>query len=112
MKTILDTNILIYAAKYKIDIKELDDVYTLDKVISELEKLSEGKSKLALSARIALKIAKGLKILHTKENVDKALVTYAKKGYAIATQDRAVRDKIKALNRKSIYLRQKKYFSD
>ena len=54
--------------------------------------------------------SKGLKILKSKEkNADLSLLEYSKEGYAIATQDIPLRDKITEIKGKVIFIRQKKY---
>ena len=115
MKIIPDTNFLISASKFKIDIfSELrgNDLFTLDTVIKELEKISLGKSKDSISAKVALELIKkkGLKVLKSKEKeTDLSLLSYAKKGYVIATQDKTLRSKLKKTGKKIIFIRQKKY---
>jgi len=115
MKIILDTNFLMAINKFKIDVfSELrgNDLFTLDTVIEELEKISHGKSKDSISAKIALELRKkkGLKVLKSKEKeTDLSLLGYAKKGYVIATQDKILKDKLKKNRRRIIFIRQKKY---
>ena len=115
MKVLLDTNFLMAVAQFKIDIfKELKghDLRTLNGVVRELKKHAEGKGKKAQAAKFALKLvkSKGLKVLYSKDkDTDKAIVGYAKKGYAVATQDRLLRTKSKKVGAGVIYIRQKKY---
>ncbi len=114
MKIMLDTNIFIYAVKSKIDIfSQLkgNELFTTTAVIEELEKLAKNKSKEALCAKTGLLLIKrkSLKVLYTKENADKSLLDYGKKGYAIATHDKVLTKKLKKLGCKTIYIRQKKY---
>jgi rRNA-processing protein FCF1 len=115
MKIIFDTNFLMDSVKFKIDIfSELsgNELFTLDKVITELKEISKGKSRDALIARLSLDLTKrkGLKILKSKERTaDSSLLIYGKEGYAIATQDKVLKDEIKRLGGKVIYIRQKKY---
>jgi rRNA-processing protein FCF1 len=115
MKIILDTNFLISSINFKVDVfSELrgNDIFTLDNVIEELKKISTGKGKDSISARIALKLIKrkGLKILKSKEKeTDLSLLNYGKRGYVIATQDLNLKNKLKKIRAKFIYIRQKKY---
>lgn len=106
MKIILDTNILIYIIKFKVNISQLKEhqLYTLEPVKKELKSLD------SLEAKIALELTKDLKVLKSKGNVDNLLIKYGKKGYIIATQDKELRKRLKEENCKTIYLRQKKYF--
>lgn len=113
MKIILDTNILVYAVRFKIDLFEQlrgNKLFTLNIVKDELKKLSSRKGKTAMSAKIALMLTKDLKILLTKGKADTALLKYAKKGYVIATQDRELINKLRKAKCKVIFIRQKKYF--
>lgn len=114
MKIILDTNFLMAVSQFKVDVFEQlagKDIYTIEPVVNELNGLSKGKSKDATAAKVALTLvkSKGLKVLESNEEADAALISYSKKGYVIATQDKILQDKIKALGGKSIYIRQKKY---
>ena len=101
MKIILDTNFLMTALRFKVDIfSELkgNELFVITNIISELEKLSKGNSKDVKYAKLSLEMVKrkGLKVLTSKEkNTDKSLVEYSKKGYAIATQDRPLKEIIK-----------------
>lgn len=116
---LLDANFLLLPGQFKADIfEQLEEfgsgqLYTLNLVIEELERLSKGRSRSAGNARIALQLvkSKGVKILHAKgRGADAAIKRLAGKGYYIVcTQDRAL---IKALKKKRvpvITLRQKKY---
>ena len=115
MKVIFDTNFLIFSINSKIDIfSELkgNDLFILDTIIKELEKISHKKSSDSISAKIALELIKrkDLKILKSKEKeTDLSLLSYAKKGYIIATQDSNLRNELKKIGIKFIYIRQKKY---
>lgn len=81
-------------------------------VIAELAAISRGKGRPATAARIALRLVreKNLKILRVKEKAaDAALLSLAKKGWVIATQDAVMRDKIRKSKGKVIFIRQRKY---
>ena len=107
MRVILDTNFLIECVKRHIDIDSEfagDDVYTLDSVVKELDKIGSGKTKDAKYARVAK--AKPLRTLEAKErSTDSALVAYAGRSYAIATHDKLLRVKIIQKSGKVVYLR-------
>ncbi len=92
MKILLDTSFLITAAENKVDwYEELrgEQLFTIDRVVSELEKLKKGK--LALSILKAKKIP----VIKTgsKKLADDVLVE--KKSYAIATQDVKLKKRLK-----------------
>ncbi len=121
-KIILDTNFTILPASLKIDIfDEIDriihtkyELFVLDKTIDELNKIikeQKGKHKDAASLSLQLLKAKNIKILtiDSEKYVDDCLIDLTKKGYTIATQDKELKNRIKTLNKKVIFLRQKKY---
>lgn len=102
---ILDTNIILHAIQFKIDInKELNRILTfqyetciLDKTITELNFLEKKKDpKTKLLAKIARHLIKDYKVIKSpKEKVDDSLVELANKDTIIATQDKEVKKQIK-----------------
>jgi rRNA-processing protein FCF1 len=115
MKIVLDTNFLIDCVRFKIDMaKELagHEIYTVESVIPELMRIASKNTKDASSANIALKIASSLDILPAKEKeTDDSMLSYSKDGYVIATQDSALKVRIKDAGGKVAYIRQRKYVS-
>ncbi len=126
-KIILDTNFLISALRFKIDIfSELEricnfkyEICIVDQTINELEKLAE-KEKLndRKAAKMALEIIKKgkIKIIKTVsknkrvKNVDLLILELIKKGsFVVATQDKELKRQIKKKEVPLIVLRQKKY---
>jgi rRNA-processing protein FCF1 len=117
MKILLDTNFLLIPAQFNIDIfaeihRIIDGKYTiyvLDRSIDELKKLSTSpkqslKNRRAAKLGLQLIKAKKVKILKQKGgSVDDILAKI--KGYTIATQDTALKRRIK---NKKIVLRAKK----
>lgn len=111
MKTIiLDTNFLVYCAKYKIDLfSEMTRIcnfqyklVVLNKTIEELEKIKPKELNLIK------KFIEKFSILKSKENyVDKELIRLSKEDFIIATQDSELK---KQLKHPIIIIRQKKYF--
>jgi rRNA-processing protein FCF1 len=113
MKIILDTNFLIAALEYKINVFERlrgHYLYVTSSVKKELEKISEGSGSDAKYAKIALVVlsAEKIKTLRDKGSADASLLEFSKKGYAIATQDKGLRYRIKKADGKIILIRQKK----
>lgn len=122
-KVIIDTNFLLIPGQFKVDIftqtKELmNDSFTLhiiDKSIAELNKLTvAGKERNRLAAKLALVLIrqKNLKTLHSfgsRKSVDDIIVRKADKDTFVATQDKALRERLRAKGAKIIGLRQKKY---
>ena len=115
MKIILDTNFLVDLVRFKVNIdSELsgNDLYVTDSIIFEIEKIAKRGTKESFLAKMALEYVKGkdLKILKSKEkDTDKSLLGYSKQGYAIATNDRILKFKVKKEGGKVIYIRQKRY---
>jgi len=112
----LDTNILFSISQYKIDIfDEIERLlgkttFCVTKAIdAELDKLSEKyRKEVSIARNVMLK--KKVKAIETESmNADASLVELAKKGYIIATADKALKKKIKTKGARLIYLRQKKY---
>lgn len=114
MKVILDTNILIDAVKYKIDVVSQASVFgqpvVPDACINELKKLSDNKN-----AGIALEIAKKIKQIKTDENIrnnDKKIVGFALKNDCIvATSDKELLKTLKNNKIKTLRLTQKRYLA-
>ena len=118
MKILVDTNFLLLPAQFRIDIfRELrkhGSLATLDACIRELERISKGRGKSAMHARLALAVIKKKKIRiiksKTRQSADTALLNHAKKyNYAVATNDRKLIKRLKNNGIKIIRLRQKKY---
>lgn len=113
MKIILDTNFLIDCIRFKIDIKsELrgNELFIVESIIPEIEKISKRKTKESPLAKITLEIISNFKILESREKeTDDSLIEYSKEGYAVATQDKVLKNKIKKIGGKVTYIRQKKY---
>ena len=114
MKVVLDTNFLIDAIRFKIDLDNIKNLIhsctltTLDSVVEELERISKGSSHASRNAKVALKLIKEyqIEILKSKEkNVDKSMLAI---DAIIATNDKNLRKKLKSFGKKSIYLKSKK----
>ena len=107
---VLDTNIILYALKYKVDLLEeikricnfKYEVKILDKTLDELQGKPNGK--------LALKYIreKNIKLINTKNSgyVDDLLLKLDN-NYIIATNDKELKRRLK--NHPIITLRQKKY---
>lgn len=122
MKVLLDSNILIDIVRFKLDVDEIDNLiskpYTLvtvDSVINELTGISNRKSKVGGYAKVALKIVRryNFEVLKAgRKQTDKALLDLAKsEKILVATNDRMLRKELKALDKKTIYLKSKKHLA-
>lgn len=118
---VLDTNFLMYAAKYKIDVvTELDRICNFaykivlpEQVLNELIGLGTSKKvtgKDREAALLALQLVKNIEILKIPgKNADDALLKVAQ-GTILATMDKELRKRFKKDKRgKLISIRQKKY---
>lgn len=107
-KILLDTNFLVYIAKYKIDLfSELNRIcgftYTLHILSGTLEELERLEFKELKLIKVYLK---DVEVIESKNNVDDELVEYSRQGDIIATQDKELK---KRLKNSYIIIRQKKY---
>ncbi|MEK6816336.1 MAG: PIN domain-containing protein [Nanoarchaeota archaeon] len=118
---VIDTNFIVTAYKFKIDIfdqlkAKLDfkyQLYVVDETLDELEKLI---NKASLTDRIGAKIAvqllkrKNINILKTAKDrsVDELLLALDPRMFIIATQDIALKRKLREKKFKIITIRQKK----
>ncbi|MCX6709599.1 MAG: hypothetical protein NTV63_01425 [Candidatus Woesearchaeota archaeon] len=133
VKILLDTNFLMIPIQFRVDIfTELQrllnckyELFTLDLNVEELKFAAKNGSmadKKAAKVALLLIEKKGVSILKTKRflnraenphDVDSCIVEYAKEGYSVATQDKGLRDRIKACfpfaSQPIIVLRKKKY---
>ncbi|MBU2589467.1 MAG: hypothetical protein KKA65_01955 [Nanoarchaeota archaeon] len=117
---ILDTNFIIYSLSFKIDLEaELNriadftyQISILKASIDELERLiNESKLFEKRLIKIALKYIeqKSLNIIDKKGHVDDILVEMDPKTNIIATQDKALKKRLKEKGFKIITIRQKKH---
>jgi len=121
-KILLDTNFLLIAYQFKVDIfQQIDRISTfnyeiivLDKSLSELNYIIEkqrGKNKDA--AKFALKLLKMKKVRVVKnegfKDTDDAILDYAKQeGCIVATQDKDLKRRLINYGLRVLILRQKK----
>lgn len=118
-KILLDTNFLMIPFQHNVDIfSELDRIlafdyslYTLDRCVEELEKLSAGKSKLASSAKMALSLIekKSINIIKTEQRKHTDHLIAEQEGYIIATRDMDLIRDLRKKPFKVITLRQKSH---
>jgi len=122
-KVILDTNFLLIPGQFMVDIftelarivNEPFEMCIVDQSMIELNKLAAtAKEKDRFAAKLALVLIrqKNLKTLHSfgnKKSVDDIIVTKADANTYVATQDKALRERVKEKGAKIIGLRQQKY---
>lgn len=119
-KIILDTNTLMAVSQFGIDIfsaleaqtPERYELFVLDKIVKELEKLiNNSRLSEQKAAKLALELIKHKKIgiIQTPDNnlsADNELLTL--KGYAVVTQDKELKEKLKKIGTEVLTIRQKK----
>ncbi len=119
-RIILDTNFLMIPGSLGVDIfSEIDrimetsyEIFILEGSIGELERIGqEQKGKNKKAAKLALGLLNRIKILKTKKGlVDDLIVNLAiKEKDLVATQDSALKDRLKVKGVDIIVLRKKKY---
>lgn len=118
MKVLIDTNFFLIPGKFGVDfIKELErfgkpELYTLDIVMKELDMLAKGRGKDSRNAKLGIELIqkKSIGILETSgKGVDEELERIAAEGgYAVCTQDRELRERLRREDIEVIFLRQGK----
>ena len=124
IKIVFDTNFLIDIFRFKISLEGIEnylegkaEFFIPGSVKKELEKIGKKRIKESKYAKLALKLLEKNKIRELEEKyiglgknkgTDYILLELAKAGYIIATNDAKLRKRIKELNAKIIYLRNKK----
>lgn len=125
MDVVLDTNAIMYAVKYKVDLtvalSSLDfvknEVIVPRSVIKELERLKKkgAKGSIKDNANLALQIikAKEFKVKRLGDgHTDTVILDYAvKKPAAVVTNDAALRRKLKKAGVTTLAVRQKSYLA-
>jgi rRNA-processing protein FCF1 len=121
IKVIIDSNFLLIPGVFKIDIFEalsnlLNQSYTpilLSSTQHELETIAyKGPAKLSKQAQLALKLAQKCQVFTVDKNLDETnddviLQMAAQWKSPVATNDRALRKRLRDINIPVIYMRQK-----
>ncbi len=117
-KIILDASVLIEAAKSRVDIfgqiKETfpkSELVTSDSVMSEIRKISEGRSRAALAAKVAFQLAgkNRIKTVKTEGVGDDSLIELCGSESVLITQDKELRNRCSKKGFLTGYLREKRY---
>ncbi len=114
----LDTNFLIDVVRFKVDLDILHDLVgsyelvTFNSVKNEITRISRRKSRDGMHARVALEMIERfpVHIQDIDENPDKAVLKLSG-DFAIATNDRELRRRLKEAGKKTIYLKSKKHLA-
>jgi len=121
VKVILDTNFLLVPGTLGVDvftkIREFDpqaELFIVDQTMDELNKIQEEQKKFRAAASLAVQLInqQNVKVIKTEKNknTDQIIAETAEKNkYAVATQDKGLKELLKSKNIPTIILRQKKY---
>jgi len=125
VKVLLDTNMLLVPYQFRVDIfsqlenllPQVKNYFVSSKTIEEIEKLTKyGKGKAKVAARIAQQLLEHypIKVLNTTMEADEFILTLVRDNpgeWVIATNDKELKDKIRALGGRVICLRGRKKLS-
>ena len=117
-KIVFDTNMLLAITQFKTDVvgqvKELlgqnAKLFVTGNVMKELEVIASERIKQEKDIKIIKEILKknGVNVVEVAGNTDDGLLELAGRDFLVATNDKALRKRIKSIGRKIIYLRKKK----
>jgi len=131
-KIVADTNFLVDLVRFKVGLSDLDiaigsaEIVVFDSVIAELKNLARKKTSSGRYAALALQLLeiKKMNVVSKSGRVDDLILDFAKKfseksgkekfskgDLLVATNDGALREKLKGLGIKTIYLRARKYLA-
>ena len=117
-KIILDASILIEAARSKADIfSQIREAFpkaemiTSNSVMVEVGKISKGKGKASLAARVALRLTEKnrIKAIKTESRGDDSLIELCDSESVLITQDKELRERCAKKGFLSGYLREQRY---
>ncbi len=117
-KIVFDTNMLLAITQFKTDVvgqvKELlgqnAKLFVTGNVMKELEVIASERIKQEKDIKIIKEILEknGVNVVEVAGNTDDGLLELAGRDFLVATNDKALRKRIKSIGRKIIYLRKKK----
>ena len=118
-RVVIDTNMLLAVTQFKVDAFSLireklgrkTEFFVTKGILEELDKIGERGTK----QKREIELLKGLMeknnvglVAADSENTDDGLLGLSEKGFYVASNDKALRKRIKSLGGKNIYLRRKK----
>ncbi len=118
-RVVLDTNMLLAITQFKVDVFSLireklgrkTGFFVTKGILEELNKISEKGEKQRREIELVKELMEknNVKLAAADaENTDDGLLGLSEKGFYVASNDKALRKRIKSLGRKNIYLRRKK----
>lgn len=112
MKILIDTNMFLAVKSLDVfsALRKHGTLATVSPCVKELERIAKSRKRSASAAKIALSLLKKnrVRVIKARKPADPALVSYGKKGFAVATNDRKLIKALKNNGIKVIRLRQKK----
>ncbi len=119
MKILLDTNFLMDMIRFRVDLDVLDEMVgkyelaTFSSVKDELRSLSKRTTITGRNAELGLKFIEvnGVQVINSSRRPDNAILEMAGKDVIVATNDIALRRKLKSLGMQNIYLKSKKHLA-
>jgi rRNA-processing protein FCF1 len=119
MKFLLDTNFLLIPGRFRVDVfREMEafgkpELYTIDLVVKELERLAKGRGRDSKSARLGLELIRKKEVEVLKGcagSADLELERLAsEQDFAVCTQDRALQERLRNEGVVVIFLRQGRF---
>jgi rRNA-processing protein FCF1 len=118
MRILIDTNFFIDLLRFRISLHEIStlvlekyDLFTLDSVLNELNKIANKKTNDSQYAKLSLEFIKNnqIKILKSEGEADKVILKLADKNILVATNDRELRKMLKRKGTKTIYIKSRKH---
>ena len=118
MRILIDTNFFIDLLRFRISLHEIStlvlekyDLFTLDSVLNELNKIANKKTNDSQYAKLSLEFIKNnqIKILKSEGEADKVILKLADKNIFVATNDRELRKMLKRKGTKTIYIKSRKH---
>ena len=118
-KVVVDTNMLLAITQFKVDVFSLikeklggkTEFFATKGILEELNKISKEGEKQRREIELVKELMEKNKVELTAvdvKNTDDGLVELSKKGFYVASNDKALRKRIKSLGGQNIYLRRKK----
>ena len=119
MRVLLDTNFLMDMIRFKADLYILDESFgryelvTFSSVKDELKSLAKKTTISGRYAKLSLKFIEmnHVHVINSSRRPDNAIIDLAGKDAIAATNDIALRKKLKSMGMRTIYLKSKKHLA-
>lgn len=117
MRILLDTNMLLDAIKFRVDIVDeahrFGEPFTLSACVKELQKIANSRSKESAKAKMAVNLAAAIPLIDVEGGGDRAILSYATRHECIvATNDKNLIKTLQSKGIRVLRLRQKRYLAE